>query len=99
MPVIMRLAVDGDCFSTPAFMSPGYAGVDPWNDLPTAGAVGYRYVAGYAGCKMSKLQAASLLAARGASAAPPKQASAKKSGSKLPHSKSRRPMEPTAVTL
>jgi hypothetical protein len=31
--------------------------------------------------------AASLLAARGACAAPPKQASAKKSGSKLPHSK------------
>jgi alpha-L-rhamnosidase len=34
--------------------------------------------------------AASLLAARGASPAPPKQASARKSGSKLPHSKSSR---------
>jgi hypothetical protein len=54
MPVIMRLAADG--LSTRAFMSPGYAGLHPWNDLPTAGAVGYRYIAGYAGCKMYKLQ-------------------------------------------
>src|SRR5580658_8306894 len=55
MPVIMRLAADGECLSTRALMSPGYAGLHPWNDLRTAGAVGYRYVAGYAGCKMSKL--------------------------------------------
>src|SRR5580693_2441987 len=53
----MPLALDGERFSTRAFMSPGYAGLDPWNNLPTACAVGYRYVAGYAGCKMSKLQA------------------------------------------
>jgi hypothetical protein len=36
--------------------------LDPWNNLPTAGAVGYRYVAGSAGCKMSKLQPPTQLA-------------------------------------
>ena len=42
--------------------------------------------------KFASRFAASLLATRGACAAPPKRASARKSGSKLPHSKGRRSM-------